>query len=99
MRKLTAGLSKSRDRLLSGISGAFIDGDSTAIESRLEKLEEVLLQADIGATTTITIIDDLRSYAKTEGLKEDDILPVLRARLIEALNPEMNRFLKMNRFH
>lgn len=48
LRKLTAGLSKSRDRLLGGISGAFqVDG---GIEARLEKLEEVLLQADIGMT-------------------------------------------------
>lgn len=84
--KLTTGLSKSRARLLGGISSAFADKDS-AIESRLLKLEEVLLQADIGTTTTETVISDIRLYARQESLLEEDILPVLRARLVEALTP------------
>eukprot|EP01035_Chromulina_nebulosa_P019866 gene19866-25818_t len=91
LKKLTNGLSRSRDRLLSGITGAFNDENSIGIESRLEKLEEVLLQADIGASTTNTIINDLREYAKSEGLKVDDILPILRERLIQALSPELYR--------
>lgn len=44
----SSGLAKSRDRLLGGISNAFKGGDNMAIEARLEKIEEVLLQADIG---------------------------------------------------
>ena len=72
--------------MLSGISGAFTEVDED-VESRLLKLEEVLLQADIGATTTARIIEDLRDYAREEALQERDILPVLRARLIEALTP------------
>lgn len=90
LRKLTDGLSKSRFRLLSGISDAFTS-ENDAIDQRLDKLEEVLLQADIGGTTTATIINDLRSYAKIEGLDEGDILPILRSRLIEALRPEESR--------
>lgn len=38
-------------------------------------------------------------YDRIEGLKEDDILPVLRARLIEALSPDTHRginFVKEN---
>ena len=85
--KLTNGLSRSRDRLLSAISGAIADGE-VDLDARLRTLEEVLLQADIGSSTTSTILADLRSYAKTNQLMEmDDILPVLRARLIEALTP------------
>ena len=86
LKRLTSGMARSRERLLSGISGVFAEGDD-GIESRLEKLEEVLMQADIGATTAMTIIGDLRRYARNEGLAQDDILPVLRARLIEALSP------------
>jgi signal recognition particle GTPase len=77
-------LARSRDRLLSGITGALGDKDSS-LDEKLSNLEAVLLQADIGSVTTTKIIDDLRSYARREGLKEDDILPILRARLIEAL--------------
>lgn len=83
---LSSGLSRSRDRLLKGISDSFSEQDSD-IEVTLTKLEDVLLQADIGSATTSIIIDDLRSYAKREGLNKEDILPVLRARLIEALTP------------
>jgi signal recognition particle GTPase len=46
-----------------------------------------LLQADIGAVTSSKIISDLRIYAREEGLEVDDIFPILRARLIEALTP------------
>jgi signal recognition particle GTPase len=83
---LTIGLSRSRDRLLAGISDSFAVQDND-ISKTLTKLEDVLLQADIGVATTNVIIEDLRSYAKREGLTKDDILPVLRARLVEALTP------------
>ena len=86
LKRLTNGLASSRARLLSGISGIFSDADD-GIEGRLGKLEDVLMQADIGATTATAIIDDLRNYARNQGLTEEDILPVLRARLIEALTP------------
>jgi fused signal recognition particle receptor len=86
LRRLTDGLSRSRDRLLSGINGAF-ENENDDIETRLVKLEEVLLQADLGAVTSGAIVEDLRRYARKEGLAVDDILPVLRARLIEALTP------------
>ena len=59
------------------------------IEKRLAGLEEVLLQGDIGSATTAAILSDLRYYARTNKLKEEDILPVLRARLVESLTPPM----------
>ena len=86
LRKLTEGLSKSRERLLGGIGGAFAN-QNDPLDLVLEKLEEVLLQADIGAATSSQILSDLRSYSKTNKLTEADILPVLRERLIEALTP------------
>ena len=86
LKRLSDGLAKSRARILGGISGIFED-NSLDITMRLEKLEELLLQSDIGPVTTSQIISDLGNYAKTEGLEADDIVPVLRARLIEALTP------------
>ena len=86
LRKLTEGLSKSRERLLGGIGGAFVNEDDP-IDVVLKRIEEVLLQADIGAATSSQILSDLRSYSKTNKLTESDILPVLRERLIEALTP------------
>ena len=43
LKQLTLGLSRSRDRLLSGIFDSF--EENTDVEARLTKLEEVLLQA------------------------------------------------------
>ena len=86
LRRLTDGLARSRDRLLNGISGAIGD-EVSPLEARLSNLEEVLLQADIGSSTTATILADVRTYAKTNKVQMDDILPILRARLIEALMP------------
>jgi len=55
------------------------------VKAKLEMIEGVLLQADIGGSTTSAIITDLQDYARTERLQEGDIVPVLRERLIEAL--------------
>eukprot|EP00981_Chlorochromonas_danica_P005148 scaffold1036_cov169-Ochromonas_danica.AAC.28 len=86
LKKLMTGLASSRDRLLAGISAAFQgSSEDVSLEQRLERLEETLLQADIGYSTTQTILEDLRQYAKTESLQEEDITPVMRERLIEAL--------------
>ena len=91
LRRLTDGLARSRDRLLSGIAVAVDDDTSDSIDVQLEKLEDVLLQADIGSKTTTQILQDLRSYAMREGLKKDDVLPILRQRLIEALTSEQGK--------
>jgi len=86
-KKLTSGLSKSRELLLGGISGAFDSKMDRSLDERLAQLEDVLLQADIGASTSAVIIEDLKQYAKTSKVEAADILPVLRTRLIEALTP------------
>lgn len=90
LRRLTDGLARSRDRLLSGIYGA-VDDTTDSIDAQLEKLEDALLQADIGSKTTSQILQDLRTYARREGLKKDDVLPILRQRLIEALTSEQEK--------
>jgi fused signal recognition particle receptor len=89
LKRLSDGLSKSRDKILNGITSIF--GDSGLdVKERLEKLEELLLQSDIGAATSFSIINDLREYAKSNSLEADDILPVLRARLIDSLTLPQN---------
>ena len=55
------------------------------LEETLEQLEEVLMMADIGGTTTDEIIEDLRNIAKEDRLEPEDIKSVLRGRLIQTL--------------
>ena len=83
LRRLSDGLSRSRDKLLGGISGIF--KESLDVKFQLERLEEVLLQSDIGVATTSQIISDLTAYARIQGLDQSMILPVLRSRLIQSL--------------
>ncbi|CAN0022054.1 unnamed protein product [Ascophyllum nodosum] len=84
--KFADGLAKSRLRLLGDLENLL--GATGPLEETLERLEEALLQADIGATTSFQIIEDLRQTAKAEdrSLEADDIKAVLRATLIQVLN-------------
>eukprot|EP01040_Poterioochromonas_malhamensis_P013905 gene13905-15345_t len=87
LKNLFFGLSKSRDQLLNGISSAFAQ-ENQEVEETLSVLEATLLSADLGSSMTNTIINDLRAYSRTEKLNKEDIKPVLRARLIDALTAQ-----------
>ncbi|CAM9849612.1 unnamed protein product [Scytosiphon promiscuus] len=84
--KFSDGLAQSRLRFVGDLENLF--GMTGPLEETLEKLEEALLQADLGATTSFQIIEDLRRTAKAEDrrLEPDDIKSVLRANLIQVLN-------------
>ncbi|CBJ31918.1 PFtsY, plastid signal recognition particle receptor [Ectocarpus siliculosus] len=84
--KFSDGLAQSRLRFVGDLENLF--GMAGPLEETLEKLEEALLQADLGATTSFQIIEDLRNTAKAEDrrLEPDDIKSVLRATLIQVLN-------------
>jgi fused signal recognition particle receptor len=76
-----------RDRL--GRARSVFSGYLTSVRSRdridattWEELEEALILADVGATVTARILDDLRSKVKEEGIDSPD-------RLIEALKGEL----------
>eukprot|EP00608_Synchroma_pusillum_P012280 CAMPEP_0198428972 /NCGR_PEP_ID=MMETSP1452-20131203/6894_1 /TAXON_ID=1181717 /ORGANISM="Synchroma pusillum, Strain CCMP3072" /LENGTH=395 /DNA_ID=CAMNT_0044149373 /DNA_START=1 /DNA_END=1185 /DNA_ORIENTATION=- len=86
LRKLTAGLTKTRDQLLGSLESAF-GKPNMELEDRLTQLEETLYMADIGATTTGEVLDDLRAYARRYDVSPADVQGVLRNRLIEALDP------------
>lgn len=89
IRKLSEGLAKSRQRLMGDLDSIFGATEDLGLTKTLDKLEEVLMMADIGATTTEEIIDDLRAVAKAEQLIEpEDVKSVLRLRLVEALSAQ-----------
>ena len=80
-----------RDRL--GRARALFSGYIGSVRSRgkideatWEELEEVLVLADVGATLTTNILDDLRAQVKQEGISDPDVLlDALKADLIETL--------------
>ena len=68
-KRLVSGLSKTRKQILSGINGVF-HGFSNIDEDFYEELEEILVMADIGVSTTTKILDDLREKVKERKIKE-----------------------------
>ena len=83
--RLIDGLTKTRDNLVSGIDSIF-NGFSEIDEDFYEELEEVLIMADIGVTTTEKIIENLRQKVKEQKIKE---IEVCRQLLIDSIKEQM----------
>jgi len=72
---LDKGLEKTKDNLFNKISKAVV-GKSTVDEDVLDELEDILISADVGVSTTLKIIDRLEArvkkdkYLNTQGLNK-----------------------------
>jgi fused signal recognition particle receptor len=82
-RRLRESLSKTREALGSEI-GATLSGPLE--EQTWERLEEVLIMADVGAATTAGVVSALESEARERGLTGGE---ALAERLMELLAEEM----------
>jgi fused signal recognition particle receptor len=67
--RLKSGLTKTRDSFVSGVDNLF-SGFSEIDDDFYEELEEILIMADIGVTTTEKIIEDLQQKVKEQKIKE-----------------------------
>lgn len=67
--RLVAGLTKTRDNIVSGIDAAF-SGFSKIDEEFYEELEEILIMGDLGVKATEAILDDLRAKVKENHIKD-----------------------------
>ena len=67
--RLVAGLSKTRDNIVSGIDNIF-RGFSSIDEDFYEEIEEILIMGDLGIQATSSIIEDLRKKVKEQNIKE-----------------------------
>ena len=61
--RLVAGLTKTRDNIVSGIDAVF-SGFSKIDEEFYEELEEILIMGDLGVRATEQILDNLRDKVK-----------------------------------
>jgi fused signal recognition particle receptor len=86
-KKLKEGLTKTRDSLFGKVV-QLVNSRSSIDADLLEKLEEILISADVGVDTTLTIIDNIKKRVKQEGydsssrltqLLKDELLTVLPA--------------------
>jgi fused signal recognition particle receptor len=79
LRRLRENLSKTRQALGSEIQATLF---STLDEHTWERLEEALIMADVGASTTASVVDTLETEATDGGLTSGE---ALSERLIELL--------------
>ena len=67
--RLKAGLSKTRNSFMGQIASLLRVG-RTIDEELMEEIEEVLIQADVGIDTAMTLMDNVREMVKAEGLSD-----------------------------
>lgn len=93
MQRLRSRLAKSGSfgKMLLGVLGR---GDLSAAD--WEEIEDTLLMADLGIAATDELMEDLRTQAKVLGTSDPEkIREILRAKLIELVNPDLDRSLNL----
>ena len=87
LQRLKSGLSKTRNQLVSNFERAI--GQHRRIdEDLLTELEEVLVLGDVGMSTTMTLIDEIKTRVKEQGLEDpSQLTPLFKALLVEKLKP------------
>lgn len=73
-------LGKARSAFTGYLGG--LVGAGTLDDDSWEDLEEALIRADVGVQTAMTLLEDVRSEAKEQGLDQgDEVLGLLKARM------------------
>ena len=84
--RLVAGLTKTRDNIVSGIDAVF-SGFSKIDEEFYEELEEILIMGDLGVNATSEILDRLKKQVKEQGIREPESC---RQLLIDSIREQMH---------
>ena len=90
LERLRGRLSRSRSTLGTGLLGLLGAGDLD--EDSWTEVEDTLLLADLGAATTMEIVEKLRAEIVSRGVRSsEEARALLREVLIEKLRPELDR--------
>ncbi len=84
--RLAAGLSKTRDSIVSGFDSIF-SGYSQIDDDFYDEIEETLVMGDIGIQATTNIIDTLKKRVKEERIKDPQ---ECRTLLMESIRSQMD---------
>lgn len=85
-KRLVAGLSKTRDNIVSGIDSIF-SGFTSIDDDFYEEIEEILVMGDLGINATTAIIEDLKRKVKENKIREPKECKDL---LINSIKEQMN---------
>ena len=67
--RLVAGLTKTREKIVSGMDSIF-SGFSAIDEDFYEELEETLIMGDMGIQTTMSVLEELKKAVKEQHIKD-----------------------------
>ena len=84
-KRLVAGLTKTRDNIVSGMDSIF-SGFSSIDEDFYEEIEEILIMGDIGINATTSIIENLKKQVEEKKIKDPAECKKL---LIDSIKQEM----------
>ena len=84
--RLVAGLSKTRENIVSGMDSIF-SGFSSIDDEFYEELEETLIMGDMGMQTTMAVIDELKKNVKEQHIKDP---AQCRQALIDSIQKKMD---------
>lgn len=86
-QRLRNGLAKTHDSLVSRVESLF-KGKSLLQEELFEELEEILILADLGVTTSTEVVNKLKSEVRKRKIVEGgQVKPILQEILIDMLTP------------
>ena len=92
--RLKAGLTKTRNQLMSQLSGLLRIGRRID-EDLMDEIEEILIQADVGVDTTLTLMDNVRERVQAEGLSDSSELEaVIKSEILNLLGEDMPLHIK-----
>ncbi len=95
-KKLQDSLTRTRQSFFGRISGLLSQSDIT--EETWEALEALLIQADVGANTTIELVDSLREKVARERIHQaDEMQGLLKQTLVEMLEANQRSYLANHR--
>ncbi|MCW6508667.1 signal recognition particle-docking protein FtsY [Lichenifustis flavocetrariae] len=85
LSRLRKGLSRSSSSLGQGLTGIFT---KRRLElSTVEDLEDLLIQADLGVTTALRIVDTVRDGRFTKGVGAEDVQAIIANHVERVLDP------------
>jgi len=85
LSRLTAGLKSSSTKLTSGLSALF--GKERIEASSIEDIEDALISADLGMSSTLAIVDALKAHRWDGPISEDGLRKVLADQIRVILEP------------
>ncbi|WP_010269665.1 signal recognition particle-docking protein FtsY [Paenibacillus senegalensis] len=94
--KFKDGLSKTRDAFIEKVEDLIIRRKKID-EEFYEELEEILIGADVGVTTVMDLIDDLRAEVRKRKIEDAaELRPVLSEKLVNLLRGDQDSSVRMS---